>query len=493
MFFSFIALLTREDIPLIIFMFGVLALFERRRWYWTAGPMILGAWWFLFSMSIISAFNIDGGYKFLAYYSWIFHSSPLQFLVHIFGKTDNWIMAFGFLFVFLFIPLLKPRFLILALPPFLQFALVGVGSGSIVWSTHYAAYFLPALFLTGIFGIKQLLDLSSVDYFKNKFYGFIFRDRGLLITVLTLSIIGIIIIFGPLGNFIPYVNIDSKREVETSETRAQKALTDIIPLNSSVILSSSYLPMRRANNDSALFWAFKGFKQFSLQTYTPPYLTEYALIDSEDLVGYIFSLKEYDNGDNHVRNFIEDRKFFVQDYLDRFVLFSKKPSKEELYEVLNSLPDNINTVKDDQPIDKNSQIELMAYTQPEFFQSNLSDNQFPIVSFSLFWKKLRSTDKIYVINILIRDSRGKIAMNKNYPLGYGLYPASDWEIGKIIQTNQRVLLTDDLSGKYDFYLRLIDATDGGFVLDHIRSAAVLIPDKPLGEEILLGKFTVPYK
>ena len=84
-------------------------------------------------------------------------------------------------------------------------------------------------------------------------------------------------------------------------------------------------------------------------------------------------------------------------------------------------------------------------------------------------------------------------MNKNYPLGYGLYPASDWEIGKIIQTNQRVLMPDNLNGEYKAFLRLIDATEGGFVLDQIRSDTVLMPEKIAGEEIFLGKFTAPYK
>ena len=84
-------------------------------------------------------------------------------------------------------------------------------------------------------------------------------------------------------------------------------------------------------------------------------------------------------------------------------------------------------------------------------------------------------------------------MNKNYPLGYGLYPISDWEIGKIIQTNQRVLMPDNLSGEYKIYLRLIDATEGGFVLDQMRSDTVLIPDKSASDEVFLGAITLPHK
>lgn len=494
-FFCFLALFTREDTSLIVFMFGVLALMDKRRWHWAAGPMILGAWWFLLSMGIISAFNIDGSYKFLTYYNWLFHANPLQFIINIYVKIDNWVMVFGFLFAFLFLPLLKLRFLVLALLPFLQFALVSVDSGSLVWSMHYATYFLPALFLASISGIKRLIDLKRIDYFENKFYGFTFNDKGLLIAIFSFAIVGLIIFFGPLGNFIPFIGIDGKRVVAAEETRLQKVLIDMIPPNSSTSLSSSYLPMRRANNDSALFWLSKGFKQFSSQLYIPPNSTEYALINSEDFTGYIFSLKEYDNGDNRIRNFIEERKFFVQDYLDRFILFSKKPTEEFLYKTLNYFPENLGIITNGQPIDKNSQIELVAYTQPEFsrIKLSLSDNQFPAASFFLFWEKMKYVDKIYIINILIRDSRGKIAMSKNYPLGYGLYPATDWEEGKIVQTNQRVLLPDNLEGDYSIYLRLIDAIDGGFVLDHIRSAAVLIPDKPLGEEIFLGKFTAPYK
>ena len=492
--FCFLALLTREDVPLIIFMFGALALIERRRWYWIIGPMILSVWWFLLSMKIISAFNIEGSYKFLTYYSWIFQASPFEFIARIYGTTDNWVMVLGFLPVFLFFPIFKTRFLILALPPFLQFALVSGGNGGAVFTMHYAVYFLPALFLASIFGIKRLLDYIRIDHFKNKTYSFVFKDRGLLITIISIAIIGLIIFFGPLGNFIPYFSIDKKRVISSEETKIQKAMINMIPASSSALLSSAYLPWRfTSQSDSALYWTFKGSKQFSSSPYIPPYSTDYALIDSEDLYGFAFSLKEYENGDNRIRNFIKERKLFVRDYADRFILFSKKPTEELLYKTLDSLPENINTTKDDQPIDKNSQIELMAYAQPEFFQFNLSDNQFPAVSFSLFWKKTNNTGKIYAVNVSLRDKRGKNIINKNYPLGYGLYPASDWEFGKIIQTNHRVLIPDDLSGEYKIYLKLIDATGGKFVLDHIRSAAVSAPDKPLGEEILLGKFTAPYK
>lgn len=492
LFFCFLAVFTREDIPLIVFMFGILALIERRRWYWVVGPMILAGWWFILSMGIISAFNIDGRYKFIAYYGWLFQTSPIQFITHIFGKTDNWIMFFGFLFVFLFIPLLRSRFLILAIAPFLQFALVGVGSGEMVWTIHYAAYFLPALFLSSIFGTKRLINQSGAGYFKSKFYGFIFEDRGLLIMIFTLAMIGLIIIFGPLGNFIPYISGDNKRLVNNQETRAQKALINMIPNQSNAMFSSSYLPMRPANDNSALFWVFKGFKQFSTRPYIPPNSTEYALIDSEDLIGYIFSHKKYDNGDNRVRNFIEERQFFVQYYLDRFVLLSRKPAEELLYETLDSLPENFNIVKNGQAIDKNSEITLIAYTRPKFSRITLSSsgNQFSTASPYFFWKKLKSTDKIYTMNILLRDKRGKIAMKKNYPLGYGLYPASDWETGKIVQTNQRILLSDNLEGDYEVYLRLIDATGGGFILDQARSATVLAPDNPAGEEIFLGKISI---
>jgi len=493
--FCFLALLIREDISLIIFMFGVLALIERRRWYWVIAPMLMGAWWFLLSMKIISAFNIEGGYKFLTYYSWIFQVNPLQFIAHFVGKIDNWEMIFGLLLAFLFLPLFKTRFLILALPPFLQFALVNGGSGGTVFTTHYAAYFLPALFLAGIFGVKQLADYMRIDYFKNKAYGFVFKDRGLLITIFSMAMIGLIIFFGPLGNFIPYFSIDKKRMVSNEETRIQKALVNIIPIESDAMLSSAYLPERSASqNDSALFWTFKGFKQFSSSPYIPPYSTGYALIDSEDLSGFIFSLKEYENGDDRIRNFIKERKLFVQDYADRFILFSKKPTQESLYEILDSLPEGPDLVKDGQSADKNGQVKLTAHNELKFSQTTGSSlNQFSILSFSLFWEKMENTDKIYAINILARAENEKIALNKIYPLGYGLYPASDWEIGKIIQTNQHTLLPGSLKGEYKIYLRLIDATDGGFVLDQMRSDTVLIPDKSASGEVFLGAITLPHK
>ncbi len=47
------ALLVREDVPLVVFAFGMLAAFDRRRWRWICVPMLLACWWFVFAMSII--------------------------------------------------------------------------------------------------------------------------------------------------------------------------------------------------------------------------------------------------------------------------------------------------------------------------------------------------------------------------------------------------------------------------------------------------------
>ena len=148
-------------------------------------------------------------------------------------------------------------------------------------------------------------------------------------------------------------------------------------------------------------------------------------------------------------------------------------------------------INNKQSVDKNEQVELIANTELKFFQTtDFSPIQFPAISFSLFWEKMKNADKIYAINVLMRNNYGKIVLNKNYLLGYGLYPASDWEIGKFIKTNQRILLPRGLNGEYKVYLRLIDATESEFVLDQIRSGTVLIPNKPIGEEIYLGNIKV---
>ena len=499
LFFSFLAFLTREDVSLIIFMFGALALIERRRWYWIISPMVLGAWWFLLSMKIISAFNIDGGYKFLIYYSDIFNSNPFEFVAHIFGKAGNWEMILGILMAFIFLPFFQPRFLIIALAPFLQFTLLNAGATGVVWQIHYAAFFLPALVLSAIFGLDKIF-LVNKGKIKSKpslkIYEFIapvIGDQQLRKFIVVIGTVSITILLGPLNFFIPGAN-PAREVMAKNEARTQSTLIKDLPAGASVLASSEYLSVNKINqNASALFYLFGGSKQYSDAPYIPPFDTNYVLINSDDLLGLYLTYGASQGGAKRIRDFLQDRNLFLEKHIDRFALFSKKPAEEALYKVLDSLPDSSDAVKNNQTIDKIGKVELIARTRPEFSQTIVSSSgdQFPAASFLLFWEKKSVNDNLYALEIIVNDAEERTVLKKIYPIAHGIYPVSDWEIGKIIETNQRILLPDNLLGEYELSMNLIDVSQGSVALNSVRTTILQINQKPAGERIVLGSIIAP--
>lgn len=508
--FCFLALLAREDIPLIVFMFGILALIDKRRWYWVVTPMILAGWWFILSMGIISSFNIGGSYKFLSYYSWAFEANPFQFITHIFGKAGNWEMALGFFFAFLFLPLFRPRFLILALPIFLQFTLLDSGATGVVWQIHYAAFFLPALFLSGIFGIKKIFidkDFSTQKFERFKVFHFfspIIKDKQLIKFIFTLSVFGVIIVFGPLSAIIPFLNTSNAltRTSGKEEIKAQKALIRSIPPDASILSSSEYLSLKQINqNASALFYFFNGVKQYSSVPYIPAFDTKYIVINGEELLELPLTYGSQ-AGAGHIREFLKDRDLVLNDFVDNFALFSpislSRNNNENinnvnktLYKFHDLLPEEGDIRLNNKEIDQVGRLKLIAYTRPKFSEISFGPDKsiFSVASFSLFWKRNIKDDSMYAIELILSDQKNKTVVRKTYPIAHGLYPVSDWEDGKIIETYQRILLPDNLRGSYGISMRLVDASNGSIVLNSMRTIVLAISSKIIGEMVHIGSIT----
>ena len=165
---SILALLVREDVSMVVFTIGVLAWIEKKPKIWRWLPMALGAGWFLAAMALIGHFAPAGGYKFMVYYSWL-GETPWQAVLGLIGHpllvlrhvltVANLEMVLGFLMPLLFLPLLTPRFLVLAILPFLQIVLGAPSGGELVLNTHYATLFLPAIFLSATVGLTKLPSL----------------------------------------------------------------------------------------------------------------------------------------------------------------------------------------------------------------------------------------------------------------------------------------------------------------------------------------------
>ncbi len=138
-------------------------------------PIILSTIWFFVSNKIISSFNPDNAYKFLVYYQWIGESNnlqelllnilahPIKIILHLLSFA-NLAVIFIFFLSFVFLPVFSKRYLLLALGPVAQIFLSESVSG-IIYSTHYASLFIPALVISSIYGFKRFLEIRRK---KNK-------------------------------------------------------------------------------------------------------------------------------------------------------------------------------------------------------------------------------------------------------------------------------------------------------------------------------------
>ncbi|NCF75504.1 MAG: DUF2079 domain-containing protein [Xanthomonadaceae bacterium] len=210
--FLILALTVREDVSLVVFMFGILPLLEiknlkeakfmsfpRRResrrmdsrlrgndiinyfrfftiqknnLKWIFSPIVMSLFWFFVSAKIISYFNPASSYKFLVYYQWLGKSNnfldlilnifknPLAAFLHLF-VFGNLVTFFGFLLSFIFFPLFAGKYLLLAIGVFVQIFLSSANEGDLILQTHYAALFLPALSIASIYGLKNFLEIRK--------------------------------------------------------------------------------------------------------------------------------------------------------------------------------------------------------------------------------------------------------------------------------------------------------------------------------------------
>ncbi len=181
--FFCLSLLVREDAAIAMIGFSFLAILDKRSWQWILIPGLLAIVYFIFAIKLISFFSPIENYKFLVYYQWAggdslltiiwsWFKQPLEFLRHLF----NW-HNLNFFILFLplcFLPLLKPKYLILIILPALQIFLTSSGFSSFVAFSHYAVFFLPALFIAFIFSVEKVQQSSRILRENKAFLGIVF-------------------------------------------------------------------------------------------------------------------------------------------------------------------------------------------------------------------------------------------------------------------------------------------------------------------------------
>ncbi len=388
-----IGLLIREDVSFFVFCFGLFILVdkllkkEKINWKWVLTPTILSVVYLLLSIKISAHFSPSDTYKFLIYYCWLgdslleviinFFTHPLDVLLHIF-RLKNIEMILALLLPFMFLPLFKARYLILALGTFLQLAINDIGSSALIVQLHYVALLAVPLFIATGYGLENLLSKKTYKPFP-----------GLIIFLLLLATF--------YSNFTLGFNTLKINQPQLVEVK--KEFLELIPTESSVATTYEFLPI--LSNHSQLYslnYSFLGYKQLSNAPYELPPDTEYILADLNEIITYqmqyeglSFYRKNYFLGSERLRKLMAEDDFGLTRMTDMIALFEKDQDnvmplyiieEEEIKQFfscqpLSFSPDQISNVhftcqvQIAHPIMENYQLELELKNNDEVIESRL--------------------------------------------------------------------------------------------------------------------------
>ena len=500
--FFVLCLLIREDVALIMFMFAIVALIEKRSIKWIITPIFISAMYFLLAMVLIKTANPYGSYKFLVYYSWLGNNIP-EILQTIFTQPwlvikhilagHNIILVLGLLVGTWLLPILKPKYLLFCIPSLLQIILGSAKNSALILETHYSILFLPGLLLAGMYGLSLLSQPASDKNSRlDKLRLFLKQEKYLGPTILVICFIYAAAFLGPL--YSGYKDI--KNGFFVSKTKQlEDHLLQQIPKESPTATTYNYLAALSSRPFIySLHYAYIGHTQFAQRTYKLPNNTEYLVIDFSDILLYDIQF--------------ENNIIFTKHYPRAAELFNYRLNSLDLYpvEVVDSLSlwkknpqHKISLIKKDPPIEKqlagptatlDNVITFLGYLpRDEQPHANLNLDGWNFVPLSLYFKTNQTPSNNYHLLVEVADQNSQPLVKKIYPLGYGLYPTSYWQPGETLSINYNLLLPKiNAPEKYQLLISLVYPR-GGAELNGLRSATLNIDEEEtLGPKINLGSY-----
>ena len=459
------SLMVREDVALVIICFGFLAIIDKKKnkFIWTIIPILFGAAWLYLSMKITAMYSGYDGYKFLIYYQWL-GDTPVELIKNIFLEPLIWIPHFfsmkniNFFFIlfisFCFLPLFKLRYLIPSVLIWLQYFFSTSGN-EIIYKTHYSSLLLPCLFVASIFGLKNIIKS------KKKIYKILTNNLPIVIIVISIITIYSFITVGPVIPFIKTYLFNNNYQ----ENRIKNNLISKIPDNSIVMASYDILPnLSSRKKIYSLHYTYIGHKQFIDEKYETPNDIEYVLIDFQDFIEYElnFNPETNKNGDNNIKAYLENNNFKINSLVNKYAVLTRdKETKNTkwFYEIYSELP----AIQESRYKIINNQIEFLG------FEKNINNQH---VDAKLYFKKINNIKENLLIEFELKKD-GNIRHFLILPLGYGIYPTSEWEKEKIISINYSLDIPKEYDlNKYEIYFNITKIDSGVVAIQDVNSVTI---------------------
>ncbi len=417
--FLFLGFLVREDVAFISISFALVYLADRGAWAkgnriqmlkWTVLPLALGALVFFADIKIITAMNANGIYKYASHYFAGFGQTagqvvlnailhPLPILLKLFSPTSLKII-FVSLAVFLFLPLRRPRFLLLSPISYLIISTANNNDWFLPLQTHYALLMFPGIVIAAIYGFQSLQNDAK--------------------QIIPKPLLAPLAVFAPLFFLFtlgPITAIPKIFAAPSATEQAQMEAVALVPPNASVSSSFDAATLLSGREKFYyLYYAWVGKNEFFRGDYAFPELPEYLLINERfflanapgknNIVGEVF--EQALAGDERFRKILANGEYQTI-FEKNGVVLLKKGNGDGSYPFINLLSaPPANTTKS------------LSSLSPELDLIGYKKNQ---NGWKLYFKTNGTLDKYTVIKI-----NGEIL-----PFGQGIFPPEKISTGKIIE------------------------------------------------------------
>lgn len=402
-----LCLLLREDVSFIIFAWSAIPLLDKRTLRWWLLPLFASTFYFMGAMFFVNMFNTGGGYKFLTYYGWLgstipeiiytLITRPLYVLRSII-TLSSFELILGLLLPTFFLPLLRVKYLLpITLVLFAQL-LQKSGVEQLTLQTHYAAFYIPFIYIAAVYGFKKARDW--------KLYG------QVVAPVLFVACFVTAFALGPLYS-LAFTRIDSQNEKNLVWDFIHK-----INSSDSVIASTDLLPavVNRENLYSA-HYVFNGTKQFSEQQYEISESIDYIMLNIDEFrfLHYqsLFSdeyQRGFKQGHERIQAIISQNNLVPIFYNGPYIIFGKQGDEVNIIK-----QDGLAHVEQKNLIEENG---IRVYGVEAYYEADYLQIQF-------------SREENFEKPLYISFKNGDEEII--YLLGLGLWPVTSWQENVVYQ------------------------------------------------------------
>jgi len=468
--FFLATLIVREDLALTLIPFSLFSILEKRDLKWKLLPLI-SIPYFIIALKVISYFR-GSGYGFLSYYGWLGSSLP-EIVNNLFL---NWnlvllrfmdIRVFEFLLVSLLftllLPLLRPKYLLFGLLPYLVLVL-GPGKGVVILKFQYAIPILFALLLASIYGLESLTKKYAVKF---NYY------KSALIICSIISLVYLNHYFGPYLALAKKVS-DPNFQVEV---QSRSEILGKLTASNSTLSSTDFLAYNSTRELYNLSYVFSGNQQFGGQTYQLPSDLNEAIINFNEVLLYSITLPAelYNQGSENFRDAMES--LVLVELKDSVALFnnSQTPTSNPQSLIMIDSQEETSTKID-------QQIEIIPDQLYLTNKSTGSNNGY--LESTIVFEALQQPADNYQLSITFYGQGDEVLFQKYYSLDYGLLPASTWPADSTITAKysfqipqtQKPLLKATLSlVKLQGYARVSNLSSAQQVFEKIKTIGPEIP------------------